>query len=258
LTELLLELTQCRSIYERSDPSVREKEGLSRQSGLIAGEEPPQLVGIEENSMRFLIDIRNGHKTGFYLDQRENRAYLRSVCQNAEVLNCFAYTGGFGLAALSGQAGQVINIDSSAPALSLARQNAELNGFSDQQFVTIEDNVFEYLRRLQNESRTFDVIVLDPPKLIENKNQITRGARAYKDVNLQAFKLLRPGGLLLTFSCSGLLAPGLFQKIVADAALDARCHAYIIRHLQQTGDHPVSLNFPEADYLKGLCVRKST
>lgn len=256
IIEALQELLQCESVYERSDVAVREKEGLTASKGLLKGREPDEYIRIQENGLNYLIDIRHGHKTGFYLDQRDNRAFLSSRSKDAEVLNCFSYTGAFGLSALAGGASRVINIDSSAPALQLATLNARENGFSADRFITDEADVFTRMREMQSENRSFDMIVLDPPKFIENKKQIDRGARAYKDINLQAFKLLRPGGLLFTFSCSGLMPTSLFQKIVADAAQDAKCAGHIIRSLNQAEDHPVSMNFPEAAYLKGFCIRK--
>ncbi len=256
IVEVLQELLDCEFVYERSDVSVREKEGLSPSAGLLAGREPDELLRIHENGLHYLVDIRQGHKTGFYLDQRDNRAFLSSCSQGTEVLNCFAYTGGFGLAALAGGANSVTNLDTSAPALQLAERNAQENGFAADRFVTIEADVFARLRQMQSENRSFDIIVLDPPKFIDNKKQLDRGARAYKDINLQALKLLRPGGLLFSFSCSGLMQVPLFQKIIADAALDAKCTGHIVRQLGQAEDHPISLNFPEAAYLKGFCIRK--
>jgi len=256
ILECLQELLPCRSIYERSDVSTRSKEGLNESSGLLIGEEPPEHVLIRENGLSYQVNIREGHKTGFYLDQRDNRAMVASLSGGREVLNCFSYTGGFGLAAMAGGAKSVINIDSSEQSLQMASNNAALNNMDSECFSVMAADVPSSLREMQNAQQSFDLIVLDPPKFIDNKQQIDRGARAYKDINLQAFKLLRPGGLLFTFSCSGLMPDRLFQKIVADAALDAQCQAQIIHHLTQASDHPVSLNFPEAAYLKGFCIRK--
>jgi len=256
ILECLQELLPCRSIYERSDVSTRSKEGLNESSGLLIGEEPPEHVLIRENGLSYQVNIREGHKTGFYLDQRDNRAMVASLSGGREVLNCFSYTGGFGLAAMAGGAKSVINIDSSEQSLQMASNNAALNNMDSECFSVMAADVPSSLREMQNAQQSFDLIVLDPPKFIDNKQQIDRGARAYKDINLQAFKLLRPGGLLFTFSCSGLMPDRLFQKIVADAALDAQCQAQIIHQLTQASDHPVSLNFPEAAYLKGFCIRK--
>jgi 23S rRNA (cytosine1962-C5)-methyltransferase len=257
IVSALRELTACDSIYERSDAAVRSKEGLASSVGVLNGVQPPDLIEIDEYGQRILVDICRGHKTGFYLDQRENRLHVRTASTGQRVLNCFAYTGGFGLAALAGGAKHVVNVDSSAPSLALAVRNFESNDFAAAQYENIQADAFDCLRQFQREGRQFDLIVLDPPKFVESKSQLQRGARAYKDINMQAFKLLTPDGLLFTFSCSGLLPTLLFQKIIADAALDAGCHAHIVRRLGQAADHPVSLNFPEADYLKGFCIRKS-
>lgn len=253
----LQNLVPCRGIYERSDADVRFKEGLAPVAGRIAGDEPPDAVEIVENECRFLADIRHGHKTGFYLDQRDNRACLARYAEGKEVLNCFSYTGGFAMAALKAGAVRAVNIDSSRSALELAARNAGLNGFDPGAMENTEADVFSLLRLYRDSRRSFDIIVLDPPKFAESRSQIARASRGYKDINLLAFKLLRPGGLLFTFSCSGLMEQGLFQKIVADAALDAGREARIIRWLTQSSDHPASLNFPEASYLKGLvCLVK--
>jgi 23S rRNA (cytosine1962-C5)-methyltransferase len=242
-------------IYERSDVNVRRKEGLPQQSGLLLGNPPPDLIEIREGPCRFWVDIRRGHKTGFYLDQRDNRAATAEYAAGAQVLNCFAYTGSFGIWALKSGALRITNVDSSAQALELARQQIVLNGLDPASSEQVEADVFELLRHYRDASRRFDLIVLDPPKFVESRSQLTRSARGYKDINLLAFKLLKPGGILITFSCSGLLDLDLFQKIVADAALDAGRDACIIRRLSQPADHPTALNFPEGTYLKGLvCV----
>jgi 23S rRNA (cytosine1962-C5)-methyltransferase len=257
VVNVLQELVPSAGIYERSDVDVRRKEGLPTRTGVLAGEPPPALIEIEENDMRLLVDVVHGHKTGFYLDQRDNRARLAEFTAGKEVLNCFAYTGGFGVMALKGGAAHVTQIDSSGPALELARQNLELNTFHVSRFTNTEADVFHALRQFRDSRRQFDVIVLDPPKFAESKHQVERAARGYKDINLLAFKLLRPGGVLFTFSCSGAIETSLFQKIVADAALDAAAHsaereAQILHRLTQAADHPVALNFPEGEYLKGL------
>jgi len=242
-------------IYERSDADVREKEGLKPCAGVLSGQEPPEFVEIQENDLFFLADIRRGHKTGFYLDQRDNRAALAAYAENAEVLNCFAYTGGFGIYALKYGAAKVTNIDSSADALALCERNIALNDLDIAAVENVESDVFQILRKYRDSRRQFDVIILDPPKFAESRGQLERAARGYKDINLLAFKLLRPGGILFTFSCSGLMTPELFQKIVADAALDAKCEAQIIQQLGQASDHPIALNFPEGHYLKGMVCR---
>ncbi len=251
----LAELLPCRGIHERSDLEVRDKEGLNARVGPLWGEEPPELVEIHQQGSRFLVDVRHGHKTGFYLDQRDNRALLGAYCDGAEVLNAFCYTGAFAVTALRAGARMVTNIDSAAPALVLAERNLTLNGFAADRYSLIEANVFQELRRLRAEERRFDLIVLDPPKFADSRARLTRASRGYKDINLLACQLLNPGGLLVTFSCSGLLEPALFQKIVADAALDAGRDAQILHRLAQAADHPVLLSFPEGGYLKGLICR---
>ncbi len=244
-----------RGIYERSDVDVREKEGLEKRSGLLSGNEPPELIEILEGPCRYLVDVRRGHKTGFYLDQRENRAAVAEYAAGADMLNCFSYTGGFGVAALAAGAGRVTNIDSSAAELDLSRRIVELNGFDGGAVEHVEGDAFAILRRYRDEGRSFDLVVLDPPKFAQSRAHLERASRGYKDINLLAMKLLRAGGTLFTFSCSGLLAPELFQKIVADAALDAGRDARIVRRLSQAADHPVALPFPEGAYLKGLVCR---
>lgn len=249
LHELLPDIT---GIYERSDADIRAREGLESKCGLLWGSAPPETLEIQEGPIRILVDVINGHKTGFYLDQRENRFALAPFCKNKQILNCFCYTGGFGLWALHGGAAQVTNIDSSAPALHLVHRNVELNGFDSAQVTNLETDVFTQLRTFRDSRQEFDVIILDPPRFAQSGQQINKAARAYKDINLLALKLLRPGGVLFTFSCSGHVGRDLFQKIIAAAALDSGRDVHIIRHLGQAGDHPVAINFPEGEYLKGL------
>lgn len=255
LVEQLARLVPCRGIFERSDASVRTKEGLKPRKGVLFGEQPPELLQIQEAGLTFLVDIVNGHKTGFYLDQRENRRILQSCAKNADVLNCFAYTGGFGLYALRGGAGHVTNVETSSPAAALIDRHMATNGFDRSRETTVLEDVFEVLRSYARSQRRFDLIVLDPPKFAESKAQLAKAARGYKDIALLAFRLLSPGGRLFTFSCSGLMEPALFQKITADAALDAGRPAQLIGRLGQAEDHPVALNFPEGAYLKGLVCR---
>ncbi len=244
------------AILERSDVDVRAKEGLAERVEVVHGQIPEQ-VAIRENGVEYLVDVRAGHKTGFYLDQRDSRLAVAQAARTMDrprVLNCFCYTGGFGLAALQGGAGHVTQLDASAPALALAERNRELNGFAPEGMTTVCGDAFQILRAWRKEGRTFDLIVLDPPKFVDSKASLNRAARGYKDVNLCAFRLLAPGGRLFTFSCSGLMEDGLFQKIVADAALDAGRTGRIVRRLTQAPDHPVDLAFPEGAYLKGLEV----
>lgn len=261
LAEILADLLKPRGVYERSDVDVRTLEGLQPATGVLFGQEPPDLIEIDEDGRRFLVDIRQGHKTGFYLDQRENRAvigdWFRADQDSAQrtVINAFSYTGGFAVYALEGLVKRVINIDSSADALDLAKRNIALNGFaaSDDDFV--QGDVFEVLRYYRDSGQQFDMIILDPPKFAHTPRQVERAARGYKDINLLAFRLLRPGGVLATFSCSGAISADLFQKIVFGALIDAGREAQIIRYLAQAGDHPVALTFPEGAYLKGLLCR---
>jgi 23S rRNA (cytosine1962-C5)-methyltransferase len=251
----LAALHPARGIYDRSDVETRAKEGLSPESGVLSGEEPPDLIEIEESGLRFLVDVKRGQKTGFYLDQRENRRLLAGYANGAEVLNCFAYTGSFGVTALSAGAAKVANVDSSSEALDLAARNVTLNGMDASRVESLTGDVPSVLRRFRDSRRQFDLIILDPPKFAEARSHVPGASRAYKDINLLAFKLLRPGGVLFTFSCSGNLETSLFQKIVSDAALDARREAQIVRRLSQADDHPTSLGFPEGTYLKGFVCR---
>ncbi len=255
LVQQLDALLRPAGIYERSEVDVREKEGLSAASGRLEGSEPPDRVEIEENGYRYLVDVKHGHKTGFYLDQRENRRKIQTYVGEAKILNLFSFSGGFAVAALKAGATSVINVDSSAEALQLARENLQLNDLSVNDLDLVEADVFSYVRQLRAEKRTFDVIIADPPKLAHSQGQIERAARAYKDLNLVALQILRPGGYLITFSCSGLIAPDLFQKIVFGAALDAGRDVQIVERLSQASDHPVLLSFPESEYLKGLVCR---
>jgi 23S rRNA (cytosine1962-C5)-methyltransferase len=252
LVTSLREITGCENIYERSDLDVRRLEGLPERVGVLSGQQAPEQVEINENGLRFLVDVKNGQKTGFFLDQRENRRLVQQFAAGKKVLNCFCYTGGFSLNAARAGAAEVVSIDSSADALALAQKNASLNGCRLDQMTWLEADVFQQLRRFRDEGRSFDLIVLDPPKFAPTIQHAARAARAYKDINLLAFKLLRPGGVLFTFSCSGGITMELFQKIVADAALDAGVTARILQKMHQASDHPVALNFPESEYLKGL------
>lgn len=252
MVALLKELLNPVGIYERSDTEARGKEGMKAATGLLAGQPPDPLLTINEEGRHYAVDILQGHKTGFYLDQRANRTLVEGLTAGSEFLNCFCYSGGFGVAAMRGGAKLVINVDSSGPALELARHNTELNRPAATQVEFVEADVFALLRQYRNEGRLFDCICLDPPKFVDSAQHIARAARGYKDINLLAFRLLRPGGRLFTFSCSGLIDPPLFQKIVADAALDAKRTARLIRRLDQAPDHATSLAFPEGTYLKGL------
>jgi len=247
----------CRGVSERMDIDVRRKEGLSVEPAFanLAGEEPPELVEISEGPCRFLVDVRRGHKTGFYLDQRDARAAVGPYSNGGEVLNCFAYTGGFGLFARACGASKVVQVDVSADALALAKRNEELVHLCGTAVEYVEEDVFGCLRRCRDEGRSFDMVVLDPPKFAATRSQLMKASRGYKDINLLAMKLLRPHGTLATFSCSGAMDAALFDKVVADAALDAKCDFQVVARTQQPADHPVAVSFPEGRYLKGLVLR---
>ena len=252
----LLKATGCARIYERSDSDVRGLEGLGPTTGWLHGEAPATPLSIDENGVRLAIDIAGGHKTGFYLDQRENRALLGQLSTGKDVLNCFCYTAGFSLQALAGGAASVLSIDSSGPALAQGQANLALNPqLPSDRAQWQEADVFQALRDFRKAGRTFDLIVLDPPKFAPSAAHAERAAKAYKDINILGFRLLRPSGFLMTYSCSGGVGLEMFQKIIADSALDAGRNARIVRRLSGAADHPVALNFPEGEYLKGLLVQ---
>ena len=252
LVEVLAELLDPDAIYERSDVAVRELEGLPTRTGLVYGDLPPQPLVIHENGLHFKVDLVGGQKTGFYLDQRDNRRICRDLSHGKSVLNGFAFTGGFSANALAGGAASVLSIDSSEEALQFARENIELNGLPAERCEWIVGDMFEELRTLRDRGQQFDLVILDPPKFAPTAAQAMQAARGYKDINLFGFKLLKPGGLLMTFSCSGGVDMNFFQKIVADAALDAGVSAQLLYRLGQAPDHPTHLAFPEGTYLKGL------
>ncbi|CAJ6949880.1 SAM-dependent methyltransferase [Burkholderia pseudomallei] len=251
----LVAATGCPNVYERSDVSIREKEGLEQTTGVLAGDAPPDTLIANENGVLYHVDVRNGHKTGFYVDQRENRALVAQYARDRDVLNCFCYTGGFSLAALKGGAKRVVSIDSSGDALALAQRNVAANGFDAARAQWLDADAFKTLRRLVDEGERFDLIVLDPPKFAPTRDSVDRAARAYKDINLSGLKLLRPGGLLFTYSCSGAIDMDLFQKIVAGAAAGAKVDARILKRLGAGVDHPLLTAFPEGEYLKGLLLQ---
>ncbi len=257
LADLLLEATGAAAIYERSDADVRELEGLLPRVGLLRGPKIESRITISEYGLKFLVDIEHGHKTGFYLDQRANRKRVGQLAAGRDVLNCFCYTGGFSIHAARGGAKSVVSVDTSADALAIGQENAALNGIQADGFEWLEADVFTGLRKFRDQNRSWDLIVLDPPKFAPTASQAEKAARGYKDINRLAFKLLRPGGILATFSCSGGIDAALFQKIVASAALDAGVEAQIVETLTQGPDHPVSIHFPEGAYLKGLVCVKS-
>ena len=247
----------CQGVSERLDVDVRKKEGLPVEPAFVnlAGAEPPELIEMTEGPCRFLVDVRNGHKTGFYLDQRDARAAVGPYANGGEVLNCFSYTGGFGLFARACGAAKVVQVDVSSDALALAKRNEELVHLCGTAMEYVEADVFEYLRKCRDEGRTFDMVVLDPPKFASSRGQLMKASRGYKDINLIAMKLLRPHGMLATFSCSGAMDATLFDKITAEAAVDAQRDFQVVARTQQAADHPVAVSFPEGRYLKGLVLR---
>lgn len=257
LVEALLEVFPECNIYERSDVAVRKKEGLEETMGILHGEEPPKSVVIEENGVKISVDIVGGHKTGFYLDQRDSRLQSMKYVKDKEVLNCFSYTGGFGLYALKGGAKRVINADVSQPALDTAKFNAELNEFdiSKKRAVFLNADVFKLLREYRDQGTKFDVVIMDPPKFVSSKNNLTSGANGYKDINMLAMQILKPGGTLLTYSCSGLMSADLFQKVIADAAVDSGRQVKFIERFEQAADHPTDSAYPEGFYLKGFACK---
>ena len=255
IADILMGITDAESIYERSDATVRKLEGLMSRIGVLRGPEPPDLIQIFERRLKFLVDVRNGHKTGFYIDQRENREKVMELAREKEVLDCFSYTGGFTIAALIGNAISVFSIDRSTDVLRLASKNVMLNELPQDKIDWREGDVFQVLRELRDRDRRFDLIVMDPPKFAAISSQAERAARGYKDINLLALKLLRPGGMLATFSCSGGISPEFFQKILVGAARDAGVDAQIVQYLRQGPDHPVALYFPEGAYLKGFMIQ---
>jgi 23S rRNA (cytosine1962-C5)-methyltransferase len=256
ILDALSELTGCEAIYERSDAEVRTLEGLEPRAGFARGNRNARRCPIIEHGLNFRVDVEEGQKTGFFLDQRENRQRVRALAAGREVLDGFCYTGGFALAALAGGARRVTAVESSAPALEVARENLAANQLDASRIAFEQADVFGYQRLLRDRGASFDLVVLDPPKFAPTAAQAKNAARAYKDINLLACKLLAPGGLLATFSCSGGVSTELFQSIVAGAALDAGVEAKIIERFGAAADHPVALNFPEGDYLKGLLVAR--
>lgn len=257
LVDALIQVFPECSIYERSDVAVRKKEGLEETTGVLHGQEPPKSVIIEENGVKISVDIIGGHKTGFYLDQRDSRQKSLKYVKDKEVLNCFSYTGGFGLYALKGGAKRVINADVSQPALDTAKYNAEINNFdiSKKRAVFLNADVFKLLREYRDQGTQFDVVIMDPPKFVSSKNNLTSGANGYKDINMLAMQILKPGGTLLTYSCSGLMGTDLFQKIIADAALDAGRSVKFVERFEQAADHLTDSAYPEGFYLKGFACK---
>ena len=255
ILNILLDLVEPQGIFERSDVESREKEGLVPVTGPVLGEVPPDLIEIVENEHMFMVDVKLGQKTGFYLDQRENRQKVTKYCRGKEVLNAFAYTGAFGVYAAHVGAPRIINVDSSERALQIAEQNMRRNGFGDREDVYAVADVFEFLRAYVETKWKFDVVILDPPKFAHSKRQVEKATRGYKDINLLAMKLLKRGGTLVTFSCSGAVSRDLFKKVLFGAAVDAGRTVQIVEQLSQGSDHPILLTYPESEYLKGFVCR---
>ncbi len=264
LLDALVAATGIANVYDRSDGATRQREGLPPSTGVVRGGPPPERVEVREHGIGYFVDVRRGHKTGFYIDQRDNRRlagelaarFVRAQGRAPAMLNCFCYTGGFSIAAARGGARPVLSIDSSADALALARCNWALNGLDDAAGQWHAADVFDALRALRDEGRGFDLIVLDPPKFAASHHHVERAARAYKDINLSALRLLAPGGYLLTFSCSGAIDVDLFQKIVAGAVIDARVDCQMLARLAAGTDHPLLMTHPEGEYLKGLLLTR--
>lgn len=255
VADALMALTSARAVYERSDSDVLAVEGLEVASGLLRGQLDSLRITCRENKLLVEIDLAHGHKTGHYLDQQENRLLVGALAKDADVLDAFCYSGGFGLQALAHGARSLMAIDSSAPALAQLQRHLELNHLPAQRCSMLEEDVFKHLRKLRDARHSFDLIVLDPPKFAPTAATAERAARGYKDINLLALKLLRPGGVLATFSCSGGVNADLFRKIVAGAALDAGVDVQLLRQLHASPDHPIAMAFPEGEYLKGLLLR---
>lgn len=260
IADCLMKEPGIRGVFNRSDAATRHREGLELRVELLRGEQPPQEIEVTEDGVRYGVDVRIGHKTGFYIDQRENRFLAQRLAKEFKqkhgrgmrALNCFCYTGGFSLALLAGGAQEVVSVDSSAEALAMAARNAERNGFDEQSARWVQADVFEYLRQARENGEMFDLVILDPPKFASSHRHIDRAARAYKDINLNGLRLVAPEGELLTFSCSGAMDVDLFQKVIAGAVIDSKREAWMIARLGAGADHPLMMTCPEGEYLKGL------
>jgi len=258
IADAMLAHTGLSQLYERSDASSRALEGLPEATGWLRGSGATDLV-LREHGWQLALDIAHGHKTGFYLDQRDSRKRFADHAKRLQfqrVLNCFCYTGGFTVAALSGGAAHVTSIDSSGPAIAQAAANVALNGFAPERAHFMDADVNASLRQFAQAGQTFDAIVLDPPKYAPTVAHAERAARAYKDINRLAFKILEPGGVLFTYSCSGGISADLFHKIVASAGADAGVDGFITERMGGAPDHPMTISFPEGEYLKGLVVMR--
>lgn len=260
IADILMQQPGIKGIFDRSDAAARHREGLTERVETLRGQEPPQEIEVIEDGVRYGVDVRKGHKTGFYIDQRESRLLAQRLAaefkrrhgRGMRALNCFCYTGGFSLALLAGGAAEVVSVDSSEEALAMAARNAARNGFNDERAQWVQADVFEYLRRAREAGETFDLVILDPPKFASSHRHIDRAARAYKDINLNGLRLVAPGGDLLTFSCSGAMDVDLFQKVIAGAVIDSKREAWMVARLGAGCDHPLMMTCPEGEYLKGL------
>ena len=260
IADILMQQPGIKGIFDRSDAATRHREGLTERVETLRGQEPPQEIEVIEDGVRYGVDVRKGHKTGFYIDQRESRLLAQRLAaefkrrhgRGMRALNCFCYTGGFSLALLAGGAAEVVSVDSSEEALAMAARNAARNGFNDERAQWVQADVFEYLRRAREAGETFDLVILDPPKFASSHRHIDRAARAYKDINLNGLRLVASGGDLLTFSCSGAMDVDLFQKVIAGAVIDSKREAWMVARLGAGCDHPLMMTCPEGEYLKGL------
>jgi len=252
IVDSLSRLLTVKGIFEKSDGRVRDEEGIAPSVGMLAGEPPPELIPIEENGYKFVVDVRHGQKTGFFLDQRDNRSFLREIARGQRILDCFSYSGAFSIHALGAGAREVVALDSSRPALELAERNLALNGFASATSELLKGDAFSYLKECDT---SFDIIVLDPPSLAHKRGDVDAATGGYKFLNLHALRHVKPGGLLCTFSCSQHISVDLFQKVVFGAAVDAGSKVSVVKRLGHSLDHPVSLHHPEGEYLKGLVLR---
>ncbi len=260
ITSILMQLTGAKGVFDRSDAATRQREGLVPHIGVLAGSNPPERIEVVEDGVRYGVDVRKGHKTGFYIDQRESRLAVQRLAREfreknsrgLRALNCFCYTGGFSLALMAGGADSVDSVDSSADALAQARANAKLNRLPESALNWIEADVFEYLRKAREAGKTYDLVILDPPKFASSHYHVERAARAYKDINLNGMRLLREGGHLMSFSCSGAVDVDLFQKILAGAVFDAGKDVWAVERFGAGADHPLLMTYPEGEYLKGM------
>ena len=263
IVDALVKQTACTRIVERSDAAVRTREGLEPHIGPLHGDLPTEPVQINECGVLYTVDVLKGHKTGFYIDQRDSRELLGQLSQDKEVLNVFCYTGGFSLAALRGGAKHVTSVDSSGEALAMAERQMKVNGFDEGRATWIDSDAFDVLTRLRKEERQFDIVVLDPPKFAPSSHHLDKALRAYKEINRAGMQLLKPGGLLFTFSCSGAVDSALFERTIAMAGAEAMTHGSdkgldfrIMKRLSSGADHPLLTSFPEGDYLKGLLLQR--